>query len=80
MEPLLIADQGHFFTGLRTVTGPGGMSVYGTHVEYQAPAAARDNLVLVHGGGGQALDILPGRRTSITPPSGRSPTGSRPCR
>ena len=32
-EPLVIADQGHFFTGLQTVTGPAGTSVYGTHVE-----------------------------------------------
>ena len=45
-------------TGLRTVTGPAGTSVYGTHVEYQAPVTPRDNLVLVHGGGGQALDML----------------------
>ena len=64
MEPLVIADQGHFFTGLQTVTGPAGTSVYGTHVEYQTPADVRDNLVLVHGGGGQALDML-------TTPDGR---------
>jgi hypothetical protein len=57
VEPLVIADQGHFFTGLRTVTGPAGTSVYGTHVEYQAPAAARDNLVLVHGGGAAVDEI-----------------------
>ena len=54
--PLVIEDQGHFFTGLQTVTGPVGTSVYGTHVEYQVPVEPRDNLVLVHGGGGQALD------------------------
>lgn len=24
MEPLVIAEQGHFFTGLRTHTGPAG--------------------------------------------------------
>lgn len=58
MGPLVIEDQGHFFTGLRTVTGPAGTSVSGTHVEYQVPAASRGNLVLVHGGGGQALDML----------------------
>src|SRR6185437_3900572 len=39
-------------------------SVYGTHVEYQVPVEPRDNLVLVHGGGGQALDML-------TTPDGR---------
>jgi pimeloyl-ACP methyl ester carboxylesterase len=58
VDPILLADQGHFFAGLRTVDGPAGTSVYGTHVEYQAPVTARGNLVLVHGGGGQALDML----------------------
>ena len=32
VDPLVIADQGHFFTGLRTRTGAAGTSVYGTHV------------------------------------------------
>lgn len=64
MEPLVIAEQGHFFTGLREHTGAAGTSVYGTHVEYQTPPSVRDNLVLVHGGGGQALDML-------TTPDGR---------
>ncbi len=64
MEPLVIAEQGHFFTGLQTHTGPAGTSVYGTHVQYQTPPSVRDNLVLVHGGGGQALDML-------TTPDGR---------
>jgi pimeloyl-ACP methyl ester carboxylesterase len=63
-SPLVIADQGHFFTGLQTHSGPAGTSVYGTHVEYQVPASVRGNLVLVHGGGGQALDML-------TTPDGR---------
>ena len=71
MEPLVIADQGHFFTGLQTVGTSAGTSVYGTHVQYQVPEPVRDsadpggrppeppaNLVLVHGGGGQALDML----------------------
>jgi pimeloyl-ACP methyl ester carboxylesterase len=58
VEPIVITDQGHFFTGLRTRTGPGGTSVYGTHVQYQTPRSVRNNLVLVHGGGGQALDML----------------------
>jgi pimeloyl-ACP methyl ester carboxylesterase len=55
---LILAGQGHFFTGLREHTGPAGTSVYGMHVEWQAPPAVRANLVLVHGGGGQALDML----------------------
>jgi pimeloyl-ACP methyl ester carboxylesterase len=62
--PLVLTDQGHFFTGLQTHPGPAGTSVYGTHVEYQTPESVRDNLVLVHGGGGQALDML-------TTPDGR---------
>jgi pimeloyl-ACP methyl ester carboxylesterase len=64
MEPLVITGQGHFFTGLREHTGAAGTSVYGTHVQYQTPRSVRDNLVLVHGGGGQALDML-------TTPDGR---------
>jgi pimeloyl-ACP methyl ester carboxylesterase len=64
MEPLVIAGQGHFFTGLREHTGAAGTSVAGTHVEYQTPPSVRDNIVLVHGGGGQALDML-------TTPDGR---------
>jgi pimeloyl-ACP methyl ester carboxylesterase len=64
VSPLVISGQGHFFTGLRTHPGAAGTSVYGTHVEYQAPESVRDNLVLVHGGGGQALDML-------TTPDGR---------
>jgi pimeloyl-ACP methyl ester carboxylesterase len=58
MEPLTIAGQGHFFTGIRSRTGPAGTSVYGTHVQWQAPPSVRDNLILIHGGGGQALDML----------------------
>src|SRR3984957_6832917 len=64
MQPIVIADQGHFFTGLQTVTGPAGTSVYGTHVQFQSPESVREKLVLVHGGGGQALDML-------TTPDGR---------
>lgn len=64
MEPLLIQSQGHFFTGLREHTGPAGVSAYGMHVQWQAPPSVRANLVLVHGGGGQALDML-------TTPDGR---------
>jgi len=58
VEPIVITDQGHFFTGMRTRTGAAGTSVYGTHVQYQTPRSVRNNLVLVHGGGGQALDML----------------------
>jgi hypothetical protein len=64
MEPLVIAEQGHFFTGLGEVTTGFGVSVTGAHVEYQSPPTVRANLVLVHGGGGQALDML-------TTPDGR---------
>jgi pimeloyl-ACP methyl ester carboxylesterase len=64
VDPLVLTDQGHFFTGLQNHPGPAGTSVYGTHVEYQTPESVRDNLVLVHGGGGQALDML-------TTPDGR---------
>jgi pimeloyl-ACP methyl ester carboxylesterase len=56
--PLSIAAQGHFFTGLREHTGPAGTSVYGMHVGWQSPPSVLSNLVLVHGGGGQALDML----------------------
>jgi pimeloyl-ACP methyl ester carboxylesterase len=64
-EPLVIAEQGHFFTGIRRRESPFGESVTGTHVEYQIPASvSHGRLVLVHGGGGQALDML-------TTPDGR---------
>ena len=64
-EPLVIAEQGHFFTGIRRRESPFGESVTGTHVEYQVPQSGpRGQLVLVHGGGGQALDML-------TTPDGR---------
>jgi hypothetical protein len=58
VQPLVISEQGHFFTGIREVTTDFGVSVTGTHVEYQSPPTVRANLVLVHGGGGQALDML----------------------
>jgi hypothetical protein len=45
MEPLVIAGQGHFFTGIRSRTGAAGTSVYGTHVQWQAPPSVRDNLI-----------------------------------
>jgi hypothetical protein len=64
MEPLVISEQGHFFTGLREVTTDFGVSVTGTYVGYQSPPTVRANLILVHGGGGQALDML-------TTPDGR---------
>jgi pimeloyl-ACP methyl ester carboxylesterase len=58
-EPLVIAEQGHFFTDLREVEHEFGTSVTGMHVQYQVPADVRhDPLVLVHGGGGQGLDML----------------------
>jgi len=56
-EPLVIAGQGHLFTGLRHGSGD---AVSGMHVQYQIPASVRYpySLVLVHGGGGQGLDYL----------------------
>lgn len=59
-EPLAVAEQGHFFVGLRHSTHPYGTAVSGMHVEYQVPVEVRHPypLVLVHGGGGQALDYL----------------------
>jgi pimeloyl-ACP methyl ester carboxylesterase len=63
-EPLVITEQGHFFTGIREHTGSHGTSVAGMHVQFQTPVDVRGNLVLVHGGGGQALDML-------TTPDGR---------
>ena len=40
--------------------GPYGTATTGTHVQYQVPAPVRHKnaLVLVHGGGGLALDYL----------------------
>jgi pimeloyl-ACP methyl ester carboxylesterase len=64
-QHLLLAEQGHFFTGIQRRDTALGTSVTGTHVQYQVPVVARfGNLVLVHGGGGQALDML-------TTPDGR---------
>jgi pimeloyl-ACP methyl ester carboxylesterase len=59
-DPLVLADQGFFFTGLRESTHPHGTAVTGMHVQYQIPAEVRHPhpVVMVHGGGGQALDYL----------------------
>jgi pimeloyl-ACP methyl ester carboxylesterase len=58
-EPLVVAEQGHFFIALTEVEHELGTSVAGTHVQYQIPADVRhDPLILVHGGGGQGLDML----------------------
>ena len=59
-DPLVIAEQGHFFTGLRRKAGASGTAVSGMGVGYQVPARQRHPypLVMVHGGGGQALDFL----------------------
>jgi pimeloyl-ACP methyl ester carboxylesterase len=60
MDPLSIADQGFFFTGLTSSDLPHGTAVTGTHVQYQVPARVRHPypVVMVHGGGGQGLDYL----------------------
>jgi pimeloyl-ACP methyl ester carboxylesterase len=58
-EPLVIAEQGHFFTALTEVEHEFGTSVTGMHVQFQIPGDVRhDPLILVHGGGGQGLDML----------------------
>jgi pimeloyl-ACP methyl ester carboxylesterase len=59
-DPLTIADQGFFFVGLRESPRPHGTAVSGMHVQYQVPARVRHPypVVMVHGGGGQALDYL----------------------
>jgi pimeloyl-ACP methyl ester carboxylesterase len=58
-EPLVIAEQGHFFAAVTEVEHELGTSVTGMHVQYQIPADVRhDPLILVHGGGGQGLDML----------------------
>jgi pimeloyl-ACP methyl ester carboxylesterase len=58
-QPLVIAEQGHFFTAVTEVEHELGTSVTGMHVQYQIPADVRhDPLILVHGGGGQGLDML----------------------
>jgi pimeloyl-ACP methyl ester carboxylesterase len=58
-QPLVIAEQGHFFTNVKEVEHEFGTSVTGMHVQYQIPVDVRhDPLVLVHGGGGQGLDML----------------------
>jgi pimeloyl-ACP methyl ester carboxylesterase len=62
--PLVLTEQGHFFTGIREVDTDFGTTVTGTHVGYQLPRGVRAKIVLVHGGGGQALDLL-------TTPDGR---------
>jgi pimeloyl-ACP methyl ester carboxylesterase len=64
-QHLLLAGQGHFFTGIRRRDTAFGTSITGTHVGYQVPGVVQyGNLILVHGGGGQALDML-------TTPDGR---------
>jgi pimeloyl-ACP methyl ester carboxylesterase len=66
-EPLVIADQGHFFTGIQRVEKPFGLVPTGQmFVQYQIPADRKHAtpIVMVHGGGGQGLDYL-------TTPDGR---------
>jgi pimeloyl-ACP methyl ester carboxylesterase len=60
MDPIALADQGFFFTGLTSSDLPHGTAVTGAHVQYQVPVRARHPypVVMVHGGGGQGLDYL----------------------
>jgi pimeloyl-ACP methyl ester carboxylesterase len=60
-EPLVLARQGHFWTGIEQVPTEAGPAVRGqSHVEYWIPGELRHRLpiVMVHGGGGQGLDYL----------------------
>jgi pimeloyl-ACP methyl ester carboxylesterase len=59
--PLVIADQGHFWVGVRRrVTGYGTVPTDHMFVQYQIPVRRRHPfpIVMVHGGGGQGLDFL----------------------
>lgn len=59
-EPLMIAEQGDFWTGLsRQEHASGTVAGAAMYVQYQIPVDARPYpIVLVHGGGGQATDYL----------------------
>ena len=59
--PLTIADQGSFWVGVQRVEKPFGLVANGQmFVQYQIPVERRHPypIVMVHGGGGQALDML----------------------
>ena len=61
IEPLVIADQGHFWVGVRRrVTDHGTVPMDHMFVQYQIPVDRRHPfpIVMVHGGGGQGLDFL----------------------
>ncbi|MGY4303366.1 pimeloyl-ACP methyl ester carboxylesterase [Bradyrhizobium sp. USDA 4369] len=60
-EPLVLADQGFFWTGVQRQQTPNGTIASGQmFVQYQIPERIRSPypIVLVHGGGGQGLDYL----------------------
>ncbi|HWU06168.1 MAG TPA: alpha/beta hydrolase [Streptomyces sp.] len=60
-EPLVLARQGFFWTGIEPITSEGGPAVRGQmYVEYWIPQDLRHRLpvVMIHGGGGQGLDYL----------------------
>jgi pimeloyl-ACP methyl ester carboxylesterase len=59
--PLVIADQGHFWVGIRRMRLAHGQVAAGQmFVQYQIPAELRQPypIVMVHGGGGQGTDYL----------------------
>ena len=58
--PLVIADQGHFWVGVRRrVANHGTVPTGHMFVQYQIPDRRRPfPVVMVHGGGGQGLDFL----------------------
>jgi pimeloyl-ACP methyl ester carboxylesterase len=60
-KPLVLADQGFFWTGVQRQQTPNGTIVSGQmFVQYQIPEKIRSPypIVLVHGGGGQGLDFM----------------------
>jgi hypothetical protein len=60
-DPLVIAEQGHFWVGVRRqITAQGTVSTGQMFVQYQLPAVRSHPypIVMVHGGGGQGLDFL----------------------
>jgi pimeloyl-ACP methyl ester carboxylesterase len=60
-EPLVIADQGHFWVGVkRRATDHGTVPTDHMFVQYQIPVEPHHSfpIVMVHGGGGQGLDFL----------------------
>ena len=67
MEPLVIADQGHFFTGLQTVTGPAGRASTGHMSSTRHPPPFGTTLC--------SCTAAAGRRSTCSPPRTGGPAG-----